>query len=140
MKQFAFVFLALSLVACSHKREDIIGVSSDDAEMNAAIAQAQHTLPDFWKRREKEGDQFLGLLKVYFTDPGSGKDGEHMWVGVTDRGANEVSGVLLDDPGWVKSVKQGDQVRFSVTRITDWLLVENGKAQGAFRFGCCAKG
>ncbi len=132
MKQIFLAMMALSLVACSRPREDIIRVRSDDAEMTAAIAEAQRTLPEFWSAREKDGGDFAGLLKVYFSDPGNDQDGEHMWVCVTGREPRGVAGVLLDEPGWVKSVKQGQKVRFPNDRITDWLVVQGGKAHGAY--------
>lgn len=132
MKFLLWILLTLSLVGCSRNGDRIIKVSKNDAEMNAAIAEAQRTLPEFWQRREREGEVFTGLLKVFFTDPGSTDEGEHMWVRVTDRTAKEVAGVLLGEPAWLKSVKGGGRVRFPTDRITDWLFIENGVARGAF--------
>ncbi len=126
------LLVVLLCAGCSAERKDIIPVDRNDAEMNAAIKEAQRTLPQFWSQLDREGDGFSGLLKVFFTDPGDDEGGEHMWVRVTARSEEEVRGILLDTPGWLKSVKCGDQVRFPTGRITDWLYVENGKARGAF--------
>jgi uncharacterized protein YegJ (DUF2314 family) len=126
------LFLSTLLVSCARDSERALSVSKDDAEMNAAIAQAQETLPTFWSRRQEEGDRFTGLLKVYFTDVGDEDAGEHMWVQVTEHLSDETVGTLLSEPIWLKSVKGGETVRFPDKRITDWLYVQDGRAQGAF--------
>jgi uncharacterized protein YegJ (DUF2314 family) len=123
------VFITLG---CSGKNDEIIEVLRDDAEMNAAIEKARSTLDQFWARRDAQGGNFQGLLKVYFTDPGSEDEGEHTWVEATGHTGEAISGVLLSTPAWLKSVSEGDAVSFPYDRVTDWLYIEDGKAQGAY--------
>lgn len=130
--QASLLAIALFLGSCAKEKTQIISVAKDDAEMNAAIAEAQRTLPRFWDEREKEKDRFIGLLKVYFTDPGIDDSGEHMWVQVTKHDPKQNVGVLVDVPGWLKSVKEGDTIQFPDSKITDWLFVQNHRAEGAF--------
>lgn len=125
-------FVLVFLTGCPERREDIVSVSGEDAEMNAAMVKARSTLDQFWAKRSRDGDQFGGLLKVYFSDPGAEEEGEHMWVQVTSRTDDRISGVLLSDPRSLKSVKEGDAVEFRSERVSDWLYVEDGKAVGAF--------
>ena len=122
----------LILAACSPERTDIVGVGSEDQEMNAAMEEARNSLDDFWAQREKNGESFQGLLKVHFTDGTGDGEGEHMWVQVIDRTPEEIVGVLLSNPDGLKSVKEGDEVRFPPSRVSDWLYVENGTAKGAY--------
>lgn len=129
---FLLVLTAALIAGCSRKRDDIISVATGDAEMKAAIARAQGTLNEFWQQRAKDGKHFGGLLKVYFKDEADAESGEHMWVKVTKRTDSEISGILLDEPGWLKTVKSGDHVHFSLDRISDWLYVVDGKAHGAY--------
>lgn len=132
MKRTVPALLAILLVACSSERTDIISVTSEDAEMNTAMAEARRTVDTFWLQREKEQEAFEGLLKVYFTDEGSSEDGEHMWVRVTERSTPDLKGILLSEPGWLKSVRGGQEVSFSTEQISDWLCIEHGKAKGAY--------
>jgi hypothetical protein len=43
-----------------------------------------------------------------------------------------VSGELLNQPNWLKSVKQGDPVRLPLERVSDWMYVMGGEVYGAF--------
>lgn len=127
-----FLCAVLLFPACSQERTDVIVVDSEDTEMNGAMAEARNTLEDFWAEREKQGEGFQGVLKVYFADRGEDLKGEHMWVRVTDYTPEEISGILLSTPGWLKSVREGDEVRFPYSRVSDWLYVEDGMARGAY--------
>ncbi|HUG10902.1 MAG TPA: DUF2314 domain-containing protein [Opitutaceae bacterium] len=132
VQRLIVLYLATLLVSCARDSDKGISVSKDDPEMNAAIARAQETLPTFWAKRDEVRDRFTGLLKVYFTDVGDEDAREHMWVAVTEHRPDETIGTLLSEPIWLESVKGGDTVRFPDMRITDWLFVQDGRAQGAF--------
>ncbi len=129
--RFLLVLCLTLLSACSDQRDDIIPVSSGDEEMNKTMELARKNLDLFWTERDKAGDDFNGLLKVYFTDPGE-EGGEHMWVDVIEHTGNTTSGILLSTPGWLKSIKPGDLVSFPDSQVSDWLFVEDGKARGAY--------
>ena len=50
---FGAFAIALALVAGCSKEDKVISVAPDDAEMNAAIAKARETLPEFWQVFDK---------------------------------------------------------------------------------------
>ena len=138
--QFKFVtaiLLALiadgSLTSCSrhHSKDDqTIRVSSSDAEMNAAIAKARASLPDFWQVYEKREQGESGFsLKVKITD---NKKIEHFWVVDVERKNGKISGSINNDPDIVQNVKLGDKITVNEPDISDWLYLRNGKMVGNF--------
>src|SRR5580692_2115286 len=106
------IFVAVaSLTSCSHhnsKDDKTISVSGDDAEMNAAIAKARASLPDFWQVYEKreQGESDFSL-KVKITDNGKI---EHFWVVDIERKNGKITGTINNDPDIVKNVKLGDKI------------------------------
>ena len=111
--------------------EQIVGVSQDDEEMNAAMQKARDTMQQFMTKMNAAGQEFDGMLKVYFDEPGV-DDGEHMWVIVSQANSPNFKGTLISTPGWLTSVKNGDEVDFDLSRISDWLYIEDGLANGAY--------
>ena len=43
-----------------------------------------------------------------------------------------VSGVLLNEPNWLKTVKAGDSVQMPLGSISDWMYAIEGEVYGAF--------
>jgi len=43
-----------------------------------------------------------------------------------------VSGALLNQPNWLRSIKQGDDVQVPHSAFTDWIYAINGRAYGGF--------
>src|SRR5262245_13266088 len=97
----AAVLISASVQAATAQRGPIINVPSADAEMNAAIAKAQTTLPAFWRSFDKPGNgEERFTLKVRFPvgRPGDARD-EHIWVDSIERLANgRLAGRLANDP------------------------------------------
>ena len=119
--------ILLSLTACS-KRDKIISVEDDDAEMNAAIAKARETLPQFWqvfaKPERGEGDF---ALKVKITDPNGT---EHFWANDIKRQAGKIMATLTYEPNIVKIVKLGSRIEIPEADISDWMYMRDGKMVG----------
>ncbi len=55
-----------------------------------------------------------------------------MWVQPLDLRNDRMTGILLDVPGWLTNVKQGDKVTLSLADVSDWMYVKDGKAVGGF--------
>jgi len=122
-----------SLISCSrHQSNDdrTISVSSDDAEMNAAIARARASLPDFWRVFEKRdrGETDFSL-KVKITDK---EKVEHFWVVDIERKDGKIFGIINNDPDIVQHVKLGDRITVNEADISDWLYLRNGKMVGNY--------
>ena len=125
----SLVIVLLVLTACS-KRDNVIGVPSDDPEMTAAISKARETLPQFWRVFDKPERGETGVsLKVRITD----KSGtEHFWATDIELRDGKTIGVINNDPNTVATVKLGDRIEIQEADITDWLYMRDGKMVGNY--------
>ncbi|MEM7703008.1 MAG: DUF2314 domain-containing protein [Pseudomonadota bacterium] len=100
-------------------------VEADDPEMNAAIAEAQRTLPTFLAVLE---DPPQGASNLSFKFPLSGW--EHIWVSNLRRDGDYLIGRLSNvpqQPEW----SEGDPVRVPMKNISDWAWLDSdGVMQG----------
>jgi uncharacterized protein YegJ (DUF2314 family) len=121
--------------------------ADNDPEMQAACEKARATFRYFWRELAWERRRIIpGLNLACVKAPFS--DGEHaraqratsdtappnveqMWLDEIDFDGQFVTGVLVNNPNWLKSVKQGDSARFGLSEISDWMyagsLFEVGK-------------
>lgn len=121
---------SLIITGCSDAgREDkVVTVEDDDAEMNAAIAQARSSLPQFWQTFEKPANGETDFaLKVRITDANGT---EHFWATEVERRGGIIKGTIGNDPDTVKSVKLGERIVIPEADISDWLYMRNGKMVG----------
>ncbi|MDB4537209.1 DUF2314 domain-containing protein [Akkermansiaceae bacterium] len=115
------------------KNDEIITVEDDDAEMNTAMEKARKEIAVFKKAVEAKPVKVqMPMLKVFFSLKENPDEGEHMWVSDIRFKGKIISGILQSSPGTVKDVKLGDQVSFDLKRVSDWLFVKGGVAQGAY--------
>lgn len=130
--------IALALIACitllftgcsnSEKRDGVINVKENDAEMNAAMAKARETLPAFWQafeKRDKGENKFS--LKVKITDK---KGTEYFWATDIERREGKITGIIGNEPEIVSSVKFGEHIQIPEADIADWLYMRGGKMIG----------
>ena len=96
--------------------------------MNAAIAKAQETLPQFWQAFEKRenGDEDFAL-KVKIQD---GENVEHFWVVDIERKDGKLLGTISNEPEFVGNVKMGQQISIPEADISDWVYTHDGKMVG----------
>jgi len=130
---------ALALTACDAppaaqppaQGGNIVPVAAQDSEMNAAIAAAQATLPQF------EALLAVGQLadsspkvKVGFdSDDGSV---EHIWVAEPQFSGDTMHGVLDNEPVFLSGRHLGDVVSFRRDQISDWSYVRDGRLFGNY--------
>lgn len=132
-------FFSLSLSACNllssiapDPAEQIVNVSNDDLEMNAAIQRAQETLPLFieaYQTSSYADDHFT--IKVKFPY-GTGDAAEHMWITdltVTEKG---FTGILGNEPEYIHDLQMGDTVDVKLENVTDWMILRDGQMLGGF--------
>ena len=117
---------------------------NSDPEMQRAYENARATFRYFWREATWERRRIvpaldLACVKAPFTDGPQGprrEDGnpqvEHMWLSEVDFDGKAVSGVLLNSPNWLKSVKEGDQARIPLGQISDWMYAIRGEVFGAY--------
>ena len=110
--------------------DQVVQISGEDREMNAAIAHAQATLDEFLaiaRKPPKGAKEFR--LKVMFTDE---YGVEHMWVNAFNQHGDDFNGTLVNEPETVRSVKLWETVSFKRAQITDWGYEKDGKEFGSF--------
>ena len=116
---------------------------NSDPEMQRAYEQARATFRYFWREVAWESRRIvkgldLASVKAPFSDGGGDtrKEGEpeveQMWLGEVDFDGQFMSGVLLNSPNWIKSVKAGDPARMPLDEITDWMYALGGEVYGAY--------
>jgi len=116
---------------------------NSDPGMRRAYEQARSTFRYFWRelaweRRRIVPGLDLACVKAPFSDgpeqprTEGAPEQEQMWLNEIDFDGRFVSGTLLNDPNWLKSVKAGDYARFTLDQITDWMYVIGGEVYGAF--------
>jgi uncharacterized protein len=114
-----------------------------DPEMQRAYENARATFRYFWREVAWERRRIipaldLACVKAPFSDGGQmtrtedAPQVEHMWLSEVDFDGRFVSGVLLNAPNWLKTVKEGDSARVPLGEISDWMYVISGEVFGAY--------
>ena len=111
---------------------NVESVKSNDAEMNAAIQQAKDSFPLFIKAFQSPTfTQSYFAVKVKFSY-GNGENGEHIWVSQLTFSDNQFTGVVGNEPLYVKDIKLGDSVIINNDDVSDWMIIDDGKLLGGF--------
>ncbi|WP_029629924.1 DUF2314 domain-containing protein [Zavarzinella formosa] len=116
---------------------------NNDPEMQQACENARASFRYFWREVSWERRRIIPALdmacvKTAFSDgepEAGGTDNpevEQMWLGDVDFDGEFVSGVLLNSPNWLKSVKAGDTARRPLGEISDWMYGISGEVFGAY--------
>jgi uncharacterized protein YegJ (DUF2314 family) len=116
---------------------------NNDPEMQRAYESARATFRYFWRevaweRRRIVPALSLAAVKAPFSYGGQRPrtedtpEVEHMWLSEVDFDGQVVSGVLLNAPNWLKTVKEGDAVRVPLGQISDWMYAISGEVFGAY--------
>ncbi|TDV58752.1 uncharacterized protein YegJ (DUF2314 family) [Pseudomonas sp. LP_7_YM] len=120
--------------------QTLYAVEGESEIFQEAVASAKATFKFFWRelsweRRRVVPGLDLAAVKVSFgvntSDPLS-PSVEHMWVTDVDFDGENLSGVLMSEPHWVKSLAAGDQVSVPFVDLNDWIYVLGGRAFGGF--------
>lgn len=102
------------------ERDDMAMVEASDARMNAAIAEARATLPDFLSAYRAGRFERSSFLIKY---PLGGW--EHIWVEVESIDEDAVNGRLANVPAQPE-YRQGQAVRVPLADISDWAYRDEG--------------
>ena len=115
---------------------------NSDPEMQRAYENARASFGHFWREVNWERRRIVPALdvacvKAPFSDgPNAPRaegtpNAEHMWISDVDFDGRFVSGVLLNAPNWLKTVKEGHSARIPLGEISDWMYVISGEVFGA---------
>lgn len=129
MKRFLLTLLAAPLLAVSlpstalaqnADADPTVEVASDDPEMDAAIAEAQRTLPVFLALLDRPP---AGAADFVIKFPLGGW--EHIWVDNLHLEGDRMIGNLANAPAQ-KGHALGEQVDVSLSEISDWGYRDSG--------------
>ena len=127
------LFVAALSMQSALAKDKTIDFRTGDPEMAAAITDARASLPEFWKMFKTPDAGVRDFsLKVAISEP-KNPHTEHFWLGSIERKAGDkLSGIINNDPNYIKSVKRGQRYEFTEAKVTDWLFYRNGKIVGAY--------
>ncbi len=128
-------FLRIPIIMSKSQPSKVFLFDHSDPEMQGAYEKARANFRFFWREVAWERRRIVPALDVACVkapfsdgDPGTRRtrnpEVEQMWLGDVDFDGQAVSGVLLNAPNWLKSVKAGDSARFPLDEITDWMYVD----------------
>jgi uncharacterized protein YegJ (DUF2314 family) len=134
-------FLVPGSVAMSESK--VFLFDNSDPEMQRAYENARASFRYFWREIAWERRRIipaldLACVKAPFSD---GDDAprdddmpsvEHMWMSDVDFDGQFVSGVLINSPNWLKTVKEGNAARIPLGEISDWMYAISGEVFGAY--------
>lgn len=120
--------IVLSTPPTFGQQDRAIAVPNADLEMQAAIAKARASLPQFWAAlAHPRPAETRFALKVAVTDHNRT---EHLWLNQIVRIDDRIVGTVADEPEEVSSVKLGQRYAFSAASISDWMFRRHGKIVG----------
>lgn len=118
----------------------IFYAKGDSPEMIQAFENARKTFKYFWRELSWEARRIvpgvdLACVKIAFLQQFQGEDEptiEHMWINDVYFDGENISGILVNDPGTLTNVQNGDAVSVPLAQISDWLMASAGKTYGGF--------
>ncbi|WP_160168191.1 DUF2314 domain-containing protein [Rhodopirellula sallentina] len=134
---FAFPFMGCdSTNSQSNVSQQVVPIDDEDEEMNAAIAEARRTLPQFeanWKRPNVEG---VSVKLAFDTVDG---EHEHIWFTPIEMREDEITARCANEPQSVDGLAFGDVRTVDQSSLTDWMILENGKCYGGYTIRVLSK-
>jgi uncharacterized protein YegJ (DUF2314 family) len=116
----------------SGEGSNIEHVSASDPKMNAAIDQAQETLPLFIEALSSPGTTQSGFaIKVRFPYDDD-YSAEHMWVTDLTYDGSMFHGTLDNEPLYVSGLEIGDRLDILPDDVSDWLIFDGNRLLGGF--------
>jgi uncharacterized protein YegJ (DUF2314 family) len=118
------------------KKDEIIHMPSEEPAMAAAFRKAQASLDGFLDiAKSPPADLKSIALKVRITEGGNS---EYFWITPFRVEDDGFSGTLNNEPRVVRSVKNGQQLKFKRSDVVDWMYFDAGKGQMHGNFTACA--
>jgi uncharacterized protein YegJ (DUF2314 family) len=105
----------------------VVPVSGNDPRLQAAVAQARRTWPEFVAAFEERRAEQHFAVKARL---GSEDTYEFMWLTVTGLENGYIYGRLDNDPVELTSISCGDRVRVPLKDLNDWLYTDGDEMKG----------
>ena len=115
--------------------DEMTQFSDEDPKMNAAIAEARKTLPQFLNYAFANGNKAASNTSLKVAFPTKTNGAEIIWVEALQRKtASSFQGQLANAPNWLPGKTRGSSVSFTTDQIRDWNVVDpsTGKLFGNY--------
>lgn len=114
----------------SENEHDIIGVESDDSDMNIAIEKAKRNVGNFTSALKSNNPNFFNfsIKKPYKTESGN----EHIWISNVVLQGDKYLGIIGNTPQFTSEIKLGDTVLVEKSEISDWMYLDENKLRGGY--------
>lgn len=140
MKRALIAFAALLAVATPAFAQKAAGEASDpvyqfsdeDAAMNAAIAEARRTLPQFMAEFNSASAHAQQNYLVKVGLPATTGNPEHIWVESLRRENGRLVGALANAPANLAGMSLGSRVEIDEALISDWTIISAQGMYGSF--------
>ncbi len=112
-----------------------------DPNMIAASIEARLTFKFLWRELSWEHRRIIPGLDMYAVKVrfpvkkrifSKAPDSEVMWISDLRFDGREISGKLLNQPNWVKGLREGSPVTIPLEELIDWMYGMNGKVYGGY--------
>ncbi|MBS7254733.1 DUF2314 domain-containing protein [Flavobacterium branchiicola] len=116
----------------------IFYADGENPKMIEAYKKAQETFKYFWRELSWEYRRIIPALdvacvKLAFTQEIDNETiVEHMWINDINFDGENIYGILINDPGSLTNVNNGDEVAIPINQISDWLFATKGITYGGF--------
>ncbi len=114
-------------------KDRIVGVRTDDAEVNAAKDKGRATVDTFLKRFQNPsaGESDFGVKFDLTHQGGTGDGAELIWASELTYDSGKLSGRIAGEPS-TPGYSLGQRVDIDKADIIDWAINVNGKYDGHF--------
>lgn len=107
----------------------VVQVPTEDAAMDAAIAKAKATLPQFFEAlaAKRPGEDRFSV-KIKYPTPSGG--GEHIWAQEIVLSGDTVMATISNVPREIANLQAGQRVSVPVSQLTDWMYWRSERIVG----------
>lgn len=112
--------------------DTVLSFSREDAEMNAAIAAAQRTYPQFLADFRAASAAVSGNYMVKVALPTVSGSVEHIWVDNLSWVSGRLHGRLANHPVDLGDLRFGADVEIEAERVSDWAIRSTDGMYGSF--------
>ena len=106
-----------------------VRVAANDTQMEEAAHKANSMWSVFVNAFDHRHPGQAFAIKAPFTD---GQEIEYMWLLVSAINDEKVTGMLDNDPIYLRNIHAGDIVTVAIEQVNDWLYTDKGEIVGGF--------
>ncbi len=110
--------------------DNVITITEEDSQLDEAIQKARDSLPSFIKVLQEpkvKGRNFM--IKACFVEKSFS---EHIWISDITLKDDIFHGMITNEPKFIRRLRLRQPVKINRDKVTDWVIEEKGKSQGAF--------